>query len=44
MCENNKEVRRFTYRLCYLYEKLNGLSFDDAEDSPEFLRNKRRSL
>lgn len=44
VCENNKEVRRFTYRLCYLYEKLNELSFDDAEDSPEFLRNKRRSL
>lgn len=44
VCENKKGVRRFAYRLCYLFEKLSDLSFSDSEDSPLYLRNKRRAL
>ena len=44
VCEGKKELRRFAHRLCYLYEALNDLSFDDPEDSLLFLRNKRKSL
>lgn len=44
VCDDYREIRRFSYRLCYLFEKLNELSFDDDENSLLYLRNKRRSL